>query len=145
MIRSLLTRSLLEVSVGKDLQEESSLPVVPDRRHGGLSSVDTPSPQPRETQSVSVSPSERWRRGAGESPSAAFRLQTLAGESPSAAFRLQTLAGEVTESASGGTTSPGASSGSGPAPLVSFLRQQGDRVMQVLGNIFDDQDDASLL
>ena len=138
MIRSLLTRSLLEVSVGKDLQEESSLPVVPDRRHGGLSSVDTPSPQPRETQGVSVSPSERWRRGAqcGEIPP---------GESLSAAFRLQTLAGEVTESASGGTTSPGASSGSGPAPLVSFLRQQGDRVMQVLGNIFDDQDDASLL
>ena len=138
MIRSLLTRSLLEVTVGKELQEEWNLPVVPDRRHGGPSSVDRRSPQPRETRSVLVTPSERWRRGAqcGQIPP---------GESRSAAFRLQTLAGEVTESASGGTTSPGASSGSGPAPLVSFLRQQGDRVMQVLGNIFDDQDDASLL
>ncbi|XP_070194429.1 uncharacterized protein [Littorina saxatilis] len=36
----------------------------------------------------------------------------------------------------------GGSSGPSPAPLMCFLRQQGDQVMQVLGNVWDTQDDV---
>ena len=141
MIRSLLTRSLFEASViSKDFQEESKSPDMPDHGHGGPSSVSTSSTQPRETKPGSTNVFVWSRRGAQSGETQPSRPEPQQW-SQSATISLQNLAEEVAESSS--TTSPGTSSGSTPAPLMNFLRQQGNQVMQVLGNIFDDQGDAS--
>ena len=150
MIRSLLTRSLLEANMGLELHEELQQAGALGRYHGGVHTTDAPGTQPRETRDMTANASLQSGRDTCRSDEvqlggAQLQQQQQQQQQPqSAAFMLQNLADDVAGSSSSRTTSPGSSSGSTPAPLMSFLRQQGNQVMQVLGNIFDDQHDASL-
>ena len=136
--------------MGLELHEELQQAGALGRYHGGVHTTDAPGTQPRETRDMTANASLQSGRDTCRSDEvqlggAQLQQQQQQQQQPqSAAFMLQNLADDVAGSSSSRTTSPGSSSGSTPAPLMSFLRQQGNQVMQVLGNIFDDQHDASL-
>ena len=129
MIRSLLSRSLASPEARKEVTDKGGQ----QAPQGDSDVAVTSHSQPHEpkTPSTATAASDAGGTEAGSKWSG------------SASSILQKLVGERSGTGQGSSSRSSSAFAQPQQPLMNFLRQQGDQVMQVLGNVLDDREAPS--